>query len=86
MDLDPLSLGVLGDDDKRFLRWVKEKHHDQELAFVNRIVTACAAEFVLKGGQLTEDKRAEIYSRVRKALEKPDMDRLHKHMAVRCCS
>ena len=81
-----IMVGALGDDSKKYLQWVKEKHSDQDQIFVNDLIEACAAEFVSRKDQLTEDDRAGIYARIKQQLERVRNARLQKHLETRCCS
>ena len=86
--IDVLALISLGDDSRRYLQWIKEKHGQQNKAFAEKLTKACAAEFLTKDDRLTEDERAEIYTRVRQKLElkRPENIRLRKHLSIRCNS
>jgi hypothetical protein len=74
------------DANTRYLRWVERKHRHQKPAFVTDLVKACSEEFDAAQGQLSDEQRAEIYSRLRETLQQGYDARLRRHARICCCS
>jgi hypothetical protein len=79
------TTGCIENANARYLGWVERKHRHQKPTFVRALVNACGVEFAAHA-QLSDDQRAEIYSRVRDVLQRDYDARLRRHARCRCCS
>lgn len=68
-------------EDQRYLDWVRTKHACD--SFVGDLVKQCVAEFAVRP-DLDDDRRAQIYTRVRQELQRVCDASLRQRAFVHC--
>ena len=72
-------------ESEQFLDWIRLKHREDSPEYLQRLVVSCAEEFA-RDKNLTQERRALIYGRIRRELRLLNDARLRKHAQLPCCS